>query len=172
MVQNLDVTRETKSTWHRLTIFFYVTWRYGKTFIQALEKLGKERKGDDATGRRRLSRTHYGHHVFWPINDQFIKITQSRIICLKNGGKTRFCKVEKNSIRDYKMAWWNSQIRRTIINFSLSLFPVFIWMVAFLFIGLIRWLGNKKGQCRLEGGLGSELFERREQLLLYAGIYV
>lgn len=64
-----------------------------------------------------------------------------------------FCKVEKNSIRDYKKKWLDEIVKseEPIINYSLSLsLPVFIWMVASLFIGLVRWLGNKKQQCHLE----------------------
>lgn len=138
--------------------------------IHALEKLGKERKGDDATAED-------GFHAlrtscFWPINDQFRTILDQE--SLLEGWWNYICKVENSIMEIIK---WLGETVKSGESSTLSL-PVFT-MVASLFIGLVRWLGEKRAKSGGGGGGGvgggralrSELllFERREQL--HAGMY-
>lgn len=126
--------------------------------IQAFEKLGKERKGDDATAED-------GFHAlrtscFWPINDQFREILLQESLLEK--WWNYICKVEHSIM---EMIKWLGETVKVREPTTLSL-PLFTTMAS-LFIGLVRWLGDRTESGGFRGG--ELLLERSKEL--YADMY-
>lgn len=113
--------------------------------IQAFDKLGKERKGDGATAED-------GFHAlrtscFWPINDQFRNILNQESLLEEWGNY--ICKVEHSIMEIIK--WLGEAVKLGESTLSLPIFK----MMASLFIGLVRWLGDRTES---EGLRGEELY--------------